>query len=93
MTVHPEMLNEPTSTLLGLLWFTKPGTESYRDIVKELLRRDGNIHETADAWVFRQAYNFRRELEDELPCSVCQPDEYKAKLDSPVDDAAGKEVR
>jgi hypothetical protein len=40
MTVHPETLKEPTSILLGVLCFTKPGTESYREIVEELFRRD-----------------------------------------------------
>jgi hypothetical protein len=74
LTKSAEMLEqEPISTLLGMLYFTKPDTESYRDIVKELFRRDvtklgGVVLDAADEYrdrLFREAYDFRSRLDDE----------------------------
>jgi hypothetical protein len=70
MTIHPEMLEqESISTLLDILLFTKPGTESHRDIVKELWDRymdpdapsDFDALDAVDEYrdkLFRQACHF-----------------------------------
>ena len=104
MTASTEMLEQkPTLDLLEILSVCcKPGSESYRDIVKELWRREGtegggSVLDIADDYrdeLFRQAYDFRRQLDDtwdrllktsfgdahrDHPCPICHPDWYRTE--------------
>jgi hypothetical protein len=77
MTMTPvtssNLSEQSTSTLLGLLYFTKPGTEPYRNIVKVLFSREnssniGGTQEAADEYrdrLFRDACDFRSQFEEE----------------------------
>jgi hypothetical protein len=69
-----ELLKKPTSDLLEILSVCcKPGSESYREIVKELFRRDvtelgGVVLDMADEHrdrLFREAYDFRSKFDEE----------------------------
>jgi hypothetical protein len=59
------LLKQPTSTLLDILSFTKPGTESYKEGVRELWCRDDDPFEAARSHrnkLIKQACDFYDDL-------------------------------